>query len=71
MADKKSIIDDIRKNYGNMLNLTEATNALGFSDKRAALNFLDGIPYCEMGRQKKFMASDIGKRIYDRMVDSI
>lgn len=68
MADKQAIINDIRKTYGNMLNLTEVTNALGFSDKRAALRFLDGVPYCEMGKEKKFLAIDIGRRIYDRMV---
>lgn len=67
MTDKEAIIKDIRKNYGNMLNLTEATSALGYSDKRAALKFLDGVPWCNMGKEKKYMATDIGKRIYDRM----
>lgn len=68
LATKREIINDILKNYGNMLNLMEATNALGFSDKRAALRFLDGVPYCDMGKRKKYLAIDIGRRIYDRMI---
>lgn len=52
MATKQEIINDIRKNHGNMLNLREATNALGFVDKRAALRFLEGVPYCETGKEK-------------------
>ncbi len=67
MATKQGIVNDIRQNYGVMLNVTEATKALGFSDKRAAMRFLEGIPRCDMGREKKYLASDIAKRIYERM----
>lgn len=67
MADKQAIINDIRKNYGNMLNLREATEVLGYSDKQAAKKFLKGVPYCDMGKEKKFLAIDIAKRIYDRL----
>jgi hypothetical protein len=66
MATKSEIVADIRKNYGNMLNLRKATEVLGFSDKRAAKNFLDGIPYCDTGKEKKYLAIDIARRIYDR-----
>ncbi|WP_294854692.1 hypothetical protein [uncultured Oscillibacter sp.] len=56
---RQEIATDIRKNYGNMLNIKQATKALGFKDPRAAQRFLDGVPYCDTGRQKKYLASDI------------
>lgn len=70
-VDKQTIINDIRKNYGNMLNIQQATAALGFKDRRAALRFLDGIPCCDMGKERKYLAIDIGRRIYDRMTVAI
>lgn len=66
-TNKQEIAADIRKNYGNMLNIRQATQALGFKDPRAAQRFLDGVPYCDTGRQKKYLASDIAYRIYCRM----
>lgn len=69
-ADKQTIINDIRKNYGNMLNIQQATVALGFKDRRAAVRFLEGIPSCDMGKERKYLAIDIGRRIYDRMTDA-
>ena len=67
MATRQEIINDIRKNYGNALNLREACLALGYKDKRAAKRFLGGIAYVDMGKEKKYLAIDIGRRIYDRM----
>jgi len=67
MADKQAIINDVRKNYGNMLNLRETAEALGYKDKRAALKFMEGVSFCDMGKEKKFLAIDVGRRIYDRM----
>ena len=67
MAEKQAIINDIRKNYGNMLNIQQATAALGYKDRRAALKFLDGVPSCDMGKEKKYLAIDIGRRIFDMM----
>jgi hypothetical protein len=67
LTDKQVIINDIRKNYGNMLNLRELTEALGYKDKRAALKFMEGVPHCDMGKEKKFLAIDIANRIHSRM----
>ncbi|NCB52257.1 MAG: hypothetical protein EOM54_10300 [Clostridia bacterium] len=67
MATKQEIVADIRKNYGNMINLREAGEVLGFSDKRAIKNFLEGVPCCQMGKEKKYLAIDVARRIYDRM----
>jgi hypothetical protein len=50
-----------------MLNLRELTEALGYKDKRAALKFMEGVPHCDMGKEKKFLAIDIANRIHSRM----
>ena len=68
MRDKQAIIKDIRSEYGYMLNLREAGELLGFTDKHATWRFLEGLPFCKMGKEKKFLASDIGNRIYMRML---
>lgn|GEM_PF-4632132 len=70
MTRRQEIINDLRENYGNMLNLTQTTKALGFKDRRAALKFLQGVPYCNMGKEKKWLAIDIARRIYERMEDT-
>lgn len=67
MADKQTIINDIRKNYGNMLNVRQITAVLGFKDRHAASRFMAGVPYCRTGKEKKYLAIDVGRRIYDRM----
>ena len=70
MTDKQTIIRDIRREYGNMLNLRDACKALGVKDARTVMKFLEGVPYCDMGKEKKFLASDVGARIYSRLVIS-
>ena len=70
MAGKQELIDDLRKNYGNMLNLTQATAALGYKDREATKKFLAGVPAFDLGKEKKYMAKDIGRRLFDRMISS-
>ena len=64
---KQEIINDLRKNFGNMLSIQQATAALGFKDRRAAKKFLAGVPVCNTGKEKKYLAIDIGRRIYSRL----
>lgn len=66
MADKLAIIKDIRKNYGNMLNIQQATAALGYKDRKATKKFLEGVPTCDMGKEKKYLAIDVARRIVER-----
>lgn len=66
MADRRAILDDIRINYGNALNIQQLTAALGFKDRRAAKNFMTGIPPIDMGKEKKWLAIDVARRIYDK-----
>jgi len=67
MADKQTITSDIRKNYGNMLNIAQLARALGYKDRRAAVAFMEGVPAINMGKEKKYLATDVAKRICDRM----
>jgi hypothetical protein len=67
MATRQEIINDIRKTYGNMLNVQQTTAVLGFKDRHATARFLEGIPYCRTGKEKKYLAIDIARRICDRM----
>lgn len=67
MATRQAILDDIRKNYGNMLNIRQITAVLGFKDRHAASRFMAGVPYCKTGKEKKYLAIDVARRIYDRM----
>lgn len=64
---KQEIIDDLRKRYGNMLNIQQATAALGYRDREATKKYLAGLPVFSMGKEKKFMAIDIGRRLYASM----
>ncbi|NCC83651.1 MAG: hypothetical protein EOM03_05935 [Clostridia bacterium] len=68
MAEKREIVTDIRRQYGNMLNVRQLTECLGYSDTRAALRFMEGIPVCDMGKEKKYLAIDVARRIHERMV---
>lgn len=69
MASKQDIASDIRRTYGNALNIQQLTEALGFKDRRAARGFMAGVPVINMGKEKKYLAMDVAKRIYDRQED--
>lgn len=63
MATRKEILTDIRSQYGNMVNIREACEILGFKDRTATKRFLSGLPVYDMGKEKKYLAIDIAKRI--------
>lgn len=63
MATRKEMLADIRSQYGNMINIREACELLGYSDRTATKRFLEGLPMYDMGKEKKYLAIDIVKRI--------
>lgn len=70
MADKQAIINDIRKTYGNMLNIQQLTKV--FNCNRCTVPvYVDGLPFLQMGKEKKYLATDIGNLIYTRLEASI
>ena len=66
MTDKQAIINDIRKNFGNMLNVTQLAKLFN-CDRKTVPRYVEGLPYFTMGKDKKYLAIDVGRRIYDRM----
>ena len=69
MANKREIVADIRRNYGNMLNVTQLA-ALFNCNRKTVPGYVEGLRFFSMGKDKKYLAIDIGRRIYDRMEDS-
>lgn len=67
MADKQEIINDIRKTYGNALNQTQLAKVFN-CDRKTVPKYVEGLPFFCQGRDKKYLAIDVGRRIYDRMV---
>ena len=63
MATRKEILSDIRSQYGNMVNIREAGEILGYKDRTAIKRFLEGLPIYDMGKEKKYMAIDVARRI--------
>jgi hypothetical protein len=66
MATRQEVIDDIRCHYGNMLNVTQLAKLFN-CDRRTVPTYVEGIPFFTMGKDKKYLALDVGRRIYDRM----
>lgn len=64
MADKQAIINDIRKNYGNMLNITQLARVFN-CDRKTVPKYVEGLPAFSQGRDKKYLAIDVGRRIFD------
>jgi hypothetical protein len=63
MANTKEIVKDIREMFGSaLINATQAGTYLGWAaDKRGA--FLSGLEYYQDGKEKKYHAIDIAKRL--------
>jgi hypothetical protein len=67
LATKQEIVNDIRKTYGNMLNVTQLAKLFNCHRNRVG-QYVDGLPYLPNGKEKKYLAIDVGQRIYDRSV---
>lgn len=61
-----AIIKEIKDAYGTFLNVEQVTKLFHCDRKTVHIN-TDGLPYLREGREKKFLASDIGRRIAERM----
>lgn len=66
MATRREIADDLKRTYGAMLNIQQATEALGWRSRNATKKFLEGLDVCDMGKEKKYLAIDIARRIDER-----
>lgn len=62
MATRKEISDDIKKQYGSVLNQCDAGKYLNMCKKKVR-QFLSDIPSYDTGKNVKYMAIDIAKKI--------
>lgn len=70
MAKRHEIAEDIKRRYGVMLNIRQATEALGWKDPKATKKFLFGLGVCNMGKERKYLAIDVARRIDERSVEA-
>jgi hypothetical protein len=68
MASKQEIIRDIRNEFGNMLNISKLAKVFG-CERHSVSTYVAGLPYLQEGKEKKYLALDVGRRIFERMVD--
>lgn len=69
--DKRTIVSDIKQSFdgASFLNVTEIAKYMGIS-RNTAPKFLEGLEYLQMGRERKYLVTDIaGMIIQQRRVD--
>lgn len=59
------IAEEIRRDYGGLLNLTAVQKFLGVKDCRTALRFLEGVPSYDINGRNKWRASDIAHKLVE------
>lgn len=64
--DKRAISNDIKQAFdgASMINTSQVARYLGVCRDTARV-FLKDIEYCPVGNEKKYLALDIAKKIYE------
>lgn len=62
MATKKEIVEDIRRQYGNLITSKNVGKYLGLCPKTTR-EFMAGVPCYDLGRKRCYMAIDVANRI--------
>lgn len=62
MAKRVEIANDIKKEYGSFLSLADVSRYLGFCYRKTK-KFLEGVTYYDTGKEKKYLAIDIARKI--------
>ena len=62
MATRREISDDIKRTYGSVINKREAADYLGMC-RTKTIDFLEGVPYYATGKEKKYLAIDIARKL--------
>lgn len=64
--DKRAIVADIKSSFDGaaLLNIAEIAKYLGVCRDTARI-FLKGIEYLPVGKEKKYLVTDIAKKIYE------
>lgn len=66
MMERREIASDIKMSFDGsaLLNISQVAKYLGVC-RDTARAFLMGIEYCPVGNEKKYLVSDIAKKIYE------
>lgn len=62
MAKRTELAAEIRSQYGNLLNLTQAAAFLNMH-RETARSFLSGVDCYRTGKEHKYLATDIARRL--------
>lgn len=57
------LADELRKNYGGMLNLAGVKQVLGVTDDRTAKKFLEGVPHYDINGRARWMVTDVARKL--------
>lgn len=58
-----AIADEIRRNYGGMLSVNDLMRFLNVNDRRTAQKFVSDVPYYDVNGRRKWMASDVARKV--------
>ena len=62
MAKRIEIANDIKKDFGSCLSISDVGRYLGFCYRKTR-NFLSDLPYYDTGKEKKYLAIDIARKL--------
>ena len=64
--DKRVLVQDIKTSFDGaaLLNVSEVARYLGVCRDTAKV-FLRGLEYCPVGNEKKYLVTDLAKKIYE------
>lgn len=63
---RQEIAAEIRKTYGNMLNVQQLAEVFS-CNRNTVTKYVNGVPYFKTGKEKKYLATDIARRIDSMM----
>lgn len=61
--ETEALADEIRRDYGGMLNVTAVRKLLGVTDDRTAKRFLEGVPSYNINGRARWMALDVARKL--------
>ena len=64
MTRQREIAEEMRKQFGcNALNISQVGRYLGIKDYHNSKRFLEGIPSIKINNSKKYLITDIAKKL--------
>lgn len=64
--EQRELEEELRKRYGGMMTTHEISIELGKAHYNTTRSFMEGVPCRLVGKSKRYLSSDVAKRIYER-----